>query len=177
MLAHEFCLNVLIDFLLEASLIPIYFAKWSFSLGLGVFHDSAIDQGLKVQAWKNPSALHRVSKYIFQTEKCSKSVSKSRQRAKKPALLYVQIGKILSFFLPSFGFRPNRHFFLQQSFLFLLDFMTFAIRIPGLCRIVTIYLIFPSKKRVRDFEFGLKQQNQTRYKTKNSYKFVALIIK
>ena len=138
MLAHEFCLNVLIDFLLEASLIPIYFAKWSFSLGLGVCHDSAIDQGLKVQAWKNPSALHRVSKYIFQMEECVKSTAKSKKK--------------LLFFLLSFGFRPNRHFFLQQSFGVLLDFMTFAIRIPGLCRIViTVYLIFPSKQRVRDF--------------------------
>ena len=73
-------------------------------------------------------------------------MSKVRQRAKKPALLYVQIGKILSFFLPSFGFRPNRHFFLQQSFGVLLDFMTFAIRIPGLCRIVTILICFEAAK-------------------------------
>ena len=146
MLAHEFCLNVLIDFLLEASLIPICFAKWSFSLGLGVFHDSAIDQGLKVQAWKNPSALHRVSKYIFQTEECSKIVSKVRQRAKKCFTLCSNWKDYFFFFCHLLASAQNRHFFLQQSFGVLLDFMTFAIRIPGLCRIViTIYLIFPSK--------------------------------
>ena len=36
--------------------------------------------------------------------------------------------------------------FLQQSFGVLLDFMTFAIRIPGLCRIVTILICFEAAK-------------------------------
>ena len=86
-------------------------------------------------------------------EECSKSDSKVRQRAKKLLYFMFKLERFF-FFLSSFDFRPNRHFFLQQSFVFLLDFMTFAIRIPGVFRIVTIYLFLLSKNASDIFDLG-----------------------